>query len=86
MKVVSKKIEMIAWFKDDGGIRPLKFRMMEDEVYKVIVVDQIIKSALEKYGGNLMCVFECQSEIDERLRRYQLKYEIDTMKWILFKL
>ena len=86
MKVVSKKIEMIAWFKEDGKIRPLKFRVIEDEVYKVIAVDQIIKSGLEKYGGNLMCVFDCQSEINGRLRRYQLKYEIDTMKWILFKI
>lgn len=34
MKVVAKKIEMIAYFEEDGKIKPIRFRFKEDDEYK----------------------------------------------------
>ncbi len=86
MKVVAKSIEMIAWFNEEGKIRPIKFKVKDDDKYEVIKVERIIKSGVEKYAGNVMLVFDCQSEINGENKIYQLKYEIETNRWILFKI
>lgn len=87
MKIVAKVIEMIAWFKEDGDIRPLKFRMSQGQgEMQVIKVDQVISIDKEKFAGNVMYLFRCQSEINGELKRFELKYEPETSKWILFKI
>lgn len=86
MRVVAKSIDMIAWFQEDGQIRPLKFKIEESGRHEIIKVDRIISTGTEKQAGNVMHVFECQSEIEGQIRRYQLKYEIETTRWILFKI
>lgn len=77
-----KPIEMIARFDVLGKSRPVKFRL-ED---KVIVVHQVLTSNEEKLAGNRMNVYQCQSEVDGELRRYELKFELQTCKWFLYKI
>ena len=87
MKVVAKSVDMMAWFEEDGAIHPIRFRLKnEDESQQVIKVDRICSKALEKLAGNLMMVFRCQSEINGVLRPYELKYELESCRWILFKI
>jgi hypothetical protein len=87
MKVVAKPIEMVAWFTLDGVPNPARFRIRDDkEPWTVIKVDRIITRSLEKYAGNEMLVFRCQSVIDGLEKVYELKYEKATCKWILFKI
>jgi len=87
MKIVAKMVEMIAWFKTDGDIRPLKFRMCDEHSHtKVIKVDQIIATEKEKYAGKNMYLFKCQSEIEGELKRFEIKYEVETCKWVLYKI
>lgn len=40
MKVVSKSIDVIAFFEKDGGVKPLRFRISEDEEEKVIKINR----------------------------------------------
>lgn len=56
MKVVAKKIEMIAHFKEDGKIKPLRFKVEEENKCKVIRIEKIISIDLEKLCGNKMLV------------------------------
>jgi len=86
MKVICKPIEMIAWFEKDGKIHPIKFRLKESDQNKVIVIERIRCVKVEKFGGNLMHVFECESHIAGVLKIYEIKYETDTCKWVLFKI
>jgi len=87
MKVVKKSIEMIAWFNQEGIPHPIKFRIMDNkESWIVIKVDRIIKRDTEKLAGNKMIVFRCQSIINGVEKIYEIKYELDTCKWILFKI
>lgn len=72
MKVVSKEIEMIAYFKSGGKITPIKFRIEEDNKWKVIKVDRIINVDLEKLCGNNAKVFTCQSNIDGVMKIYDV--------------
>ncbi len=87
MKVLMKSIEMIAWFTEDGIPIPIKYKMLcEDNSYLTIKVDSILFREQEKLAGNRMIKFTCQSTVNEVQRRYELKYELDTCKWFLFKM
>jgi hypothetical protein len=87
MKVVAKPIEMIAWFTKDGVPNPIRFKIEgEDEAVAVIKVDKIIEKDKEKFAGNPMMIFKCQSLIDGVERIYEIKFEVSTCKWILYKM
>jgi hypothetical protein len=87
LKVVAKQIEMVAWFNIKGMPKPVRFRIEnEDESYRVIKIDKVVTMDKEKLAGNEMLVFKCQSLIDGVLKMFEIKYELRTCKWILFKI
>lgn len=79
MKVLNEPIDMIAIFqKETGKITPFKFKY-KDLPVKVQKVQKIYE---EKLAGNKRIVFVC---IHNNKDIYELKYEIDSHKWFLFK-
>lgn len=87
LKVLAKKIEVIAWFKAGGAIRPIRFRIQnEDKTYQTIRVDKILSVDKEKLAGNFMYLYRCQSVIDGVEKYFELKYELDSCEWMLFKM
>jgi len=87
MKIVAKSIEVISWTDTKGNIKPVRFKITkEDESSSVVRIDKVICVDKEKLAGNHMLVFKCQSVIKEVERLYELKYEISSCKWILFKI
>lgn len=87
MKIVAKPIEVISKTNQDGVITPVKFRMVaEDKSWVTINIDKIIARNLEKLAGNKMFVFRCQSVINGFEKVYELKYGLETCKWMLFKI
>lgn len=86
MKIIAKPIEVIC-LMNKGIITPLRLRIIrEDESLQVIKVDKVITRTQEKLAGNLMIVFVCQSLIENVEKKYELKYELNTCKWVLFKI
>ena len=57
-----------------------------DEPMQVIKIDKVIVKETEKFAGNIMIVYKCQSLIDNAIKLFEIKYEINTSKWILYKL
>lgn len=87
MKVVAKSIDMVAWFTKDGMPHPVRFRIQnDDESYEVIKINRIVCVEREKLAGNPMIIFTCRSIIHGVEKIYVIKYEINTCKWILFKI
>lgn len=87
MKVFMKPVDMIATHPREGMPIPLKYRISSAEgTNKVIKVEKIIHKAEEKLAGNKMFIYRCQSTINGRERIYELKYEIGTCRWFLFKI
>jgi hypothetical protein len=82
MKIVMSPIEMIAWFDIPGTPRPIRFRHNGN----VVKVEMIIRVSEEKIAGNPMKIYECQSEVHGQMRRFELKYELNTCKWFLWKI
>ena len=80
MKIVNENIKVLASFNRDGTIIPLRFKREDD---RNIQIDKVIKVQDEYLAGNHRIVFTCmQNERD----LYEIKYEIDTQKWYLFKI
>lgn len=77
---------MIAWFEQDGKVHPIKFRIREDKGNQTIVIEKIRCVKTEKFAGNHMYVFECESTFNGMVKIYEIKYETATCKWMLFKI
>ena len=87
MKVVAKPIEVVSYTDTKGDVKPLRIRIQnDDETLNVIRVDKVITKQMEKLAGNYMLVFKCESLIDNTSRLFEIKYELQTCKWILFKI
>lgn len=87
MKVLAQSIEVISYTNDKGEIRPLRFRMQtDDESLRVIKIDKIIFKQKEKFAGNPMILFRCQSTNDNVEKLFEIKYELNTCKWMLYKM
>ena len=87
MRILARPIEVISYTDNNGDIRPLRFRLqVDDEPLKVIKVDKVIIKETEKLAGNTMLIFKCQSFIDNVEKLFELRYEIKTCKWVLFKI
>jgi hypothetical protein len=87
LKVIAKPIEMVAWFDTNGTPEPIKFRAItKDNSMMTIKIDKVIRRDLEKLAGNHMFVFQCQSNIQGKDKVYELKYELGTCKWLLWKM
>lgn len=78
MKILNKQIKVMAIFYTDGKIQPIRFRLDE----QVVVVEKVIKTYEEKLVGNKRIVFVC---LHNEKDIYELKYEIDSNLWFLFK-
>lgn len=87
MKVLALPIEMVSYTDNKGSIRPIRFRMqIGDEPMQVIKIDKVIVRDTEKLAGNIMLVYKCQSLIDNVTKLFEIKYELATCKWILYKI
>jgi len=87
MKVVAKPIEMVAWTDTKGNINPVRFKITkEDETSSVVKIDKVISVDKEKLAGNNMLVFKCQSTVNGADKLYEIKYELSSCRWVLFKI
>lgn len=87
MKILALPIEMVSYTDNKGAIKPIRFRIqINDEPMQVIKIDRIIVKETEKLAGCYMIVYKCQSLINGAEKPYEIKYELNTCKWILFKM
>ena len=77
---------MIASFDKDGNVKPQRFRLVaENEEYQVFKIDTILSKQEEIINREKKIIYECQSKIDNVLKRYVIKYHIGSSTWTLFK-
>jgi len=82
-----KPIESIAWFTREGIPHPIKYRIItEDKTFQTVKVARIICRTEEKIAGNRMFIYRCEGEINGLLKIFELKYEINTCKWYVYKI
>ena len=81
MKILMIPIEVIAHF-ENGKVHPLRLKLEGDTTK----IDQVLSVTEEMSAGNKMLQFRCQSEIDGELRPFEIKFELGTCKWFLWKM
>lgn len=87
MKALRKPIEAIVLFDLEGNTVPIKFRYLnEAEELVTVKVDRIIKKDIDKFAGNRMIKFTCQSCIGNQIKPFELRFEIDTSRWFIYKM
>lgn len=87
MKVYAKPIDVIVYATKEGQLNPVRFRIEnKDESNTVIKVDKVISTERERLAGNDMLIFRCRSIINNVERIYEIKYELRTCKWMLYKM
>ena len=87
MKVLALPIEMVSYTDNKGSLRPVRFRMQIDNEHMLVVkIDKVIVKETEKIAGNIMIVYKCQSLIDNAIKLFEIKYELATCKWNLYKI
>ena len=81
MKTQMTPIEVLAHF-ENGRPHPIRFKLTDKE----IKIEQVVSVTEEKLAGNKMLCFRCQSEIKGELRPFEIKFELGTCKWFLWKI
>ena len=87
MKAVSRPIDTVVVFC--GGSKPLpyKFRYKDAQGNSTeVLVGRIFIAEKQKVAGRQVFVYDCQSRISGRERRYQLKYHVDDQRWEIYKM
>ncbi len=79
-------VDVIAVYSADGSIRPLRFRI-EDEQHRLlrIDIDEVISVKEIQYVGIEAQLFLCRATREEQECLYELKYTIRTHSWQLMR-
>ncbi|WP_411682684.1 hypothetical protein [Clostridium thailandense] len=87
MKVIAKPIDVVVWFNKNGVPNPVRIRLDGEEDESITIkIDKIIIRDKEKIAGNHMLIFKCQGCINGKQKLFEIKYELSTCKWILYKI
>ena len=86
MKVIAKPIEMISWTEEDGKLHPLRFKIAAKEERQVYKIARIYSTESEKIAGNKLIKFTCEIVVNGISKVCEIRYELDSCKWVMFKI
>ncbi|WZL80915.1 hypothetical protein QBE53_14085 [Vallitaleaceae bacterium 9-2] len=87
MKTITKPIEMISWTEKDGKIHPLRFKIEANDGQQVVYkIRKIYTRDIDKIAGNQVYCFTCEIVANNTLRICELRYNLNSCCWYLFKL
>lgn len=80
------QIEMISHCGTDGELKPLRFRMEdEDESLVTVSISQIVCAKPIQYAGVDAIQYLCKAVAGENERLFELRYTVRTHQWTLFR-
>ena len=82
MKILMTPIKVLAHFEENGTPHPLRFKLADRE----LKIEQVLSMTEENLAGNKMLCFRCQSEIDGAMKLFEIKFELGSCKWFLWKM
>lgn len=87
MEVILTPIEVVAVFSREGRISPLRFRIILDESgYQTIIIDKITRRRRERIGKSYIDIYTCTGIVSGTVRHFELKHEITTGEWALYRM
>ncbi len=87
MDVLLKPIEVVASFTQNGRISPIRFRVITDESgYETIFVSRISRRRRERTGKSFIDIYTCTGQVLGKEKLFELKYEITSGEWTLYRM
>lgn len=81
MKIFARPIDVIVSF-NNGELTPVRFRVDRNNKTQVVVnIDRVIDRKFERIAGCETILFRCEA----MGKQCELKFDISTCKWMLFK-
>ena len=86
MEQRNSPVDVIAVCSSDGSIKPLRFRM-EDEEHQLLRIDieEVISSKEVQYVGIEAYVFLCRATVRGKESVFELRYMIRSHNWQLLR-
>lgn len=86
MSDVNIPVQVIVHCEAGGDLRPLRFRY-EDALHTIhtIPIEQITDTRKTNFVGIEAIHYICKGTEDGKEHLYELKYTINTHKWVLFR-
>ena len=79
-------VDVICAYSASGEIRPLRFRMENEEHQLMRVdVDEVISCREVQYVGIEAQIFLCRATVGEKEALFELKYTIRSHNWCLLR-
>ncbi len=86
MRVIAKPVEMVYRTDVKGNMRPIRFRYKEGDSSSVIPVDTVQNIEYSKKGVESTRTYTCSSLIDDRQVDYELRFNLQSCCWMLFRM
>jgi hypothetical protein len=86
IKIIDKPIEVVTYYDKEGVIMPIRFRILENEEHKVIKINKIFQRDRYKLDGKDYIIFRCQNAINGAAKIMEIKYEVASCLWKLYKM
>lgn len=88
MKTITKPIAVTAYTDSEGIIRPIGFdiQLKDSEEIKTYKILKVLSCNFNGFSGNKVLLYECEAEIEGKIKKCELKYEKDTCVWKLFRI
>ena len=85
-QIVNIPIQMISVCSTAGDLTPMRFRFETPEhQLETVHVESVHAHKLTTYNGIREIQYVCSAYVDNLLKLFVLKYNIDSHKWIMFK-
>lgn len=87
MRILAKQIDVLVVTDSSGNMSPLRFKAKtKDEEDIIIKIDKIESKEFEKTTSNIMLLYKCKGIVNNKARDFELKFEIKSCKWMLWKM
>lgn len=87
MRTLAIPIGVLTATDEAGMMYPLRFKALTKNKEDIIIkVDKVESKELEKFAGNPMLLYKCRGLVNDKERSFELKFEINTCKWMLWKM
>lgn len=87
MKTLARAIEMISWTEENGTLHPVRFKIETadggKQVYRVLRIHTMVP---DRIAGNKMYRFTCEVAVNRLIKLCEIRYELETCRWVLFKI
>jgi len=86
MNIVDKSVQVVTKTDSAGIVKPLSFFITDDESREVINVERLLRRDKEKIGGDYTYTFTCEIIKDNTKMLCDLRLNLSTNEWILYRM